>query len=365
MVSKKILILFILLFPASIVFAQEYSFNDANWEFSDEYAVEDYKGQESLNLKKGYAKLKNTTFENGIIEVDIAIPNNRSFPGVGFRVVDEQNFEEFYVRPHQSGNPDATQYTPVFNGLAGWQLYHGDGYSGQIVFDFDEWMHLKIVISGQKGEVYLKDMEKPFLVIHQLKRDQIKGGIAFIAPARFANLKIIPNDSPALKGEFNAIPVPEDGTITEWSVSSEFDEKLLANLTEMKEEFSQKFDWTILNCENSGLANVAKISQIGEGSNSVLVKQNISSTTDQIKALKIGFSDRVKFYCNGQVLFSGQDGFRSRDYRYLGTIGYFDTVYLPLKKGNNEIVIALSESFGGWGIKAKFENMDGIKIKEN
>ena len=32
------------------------------------------------------------------------------------------------MRPHQVGNPDAIQYTPVFNGLSAWQLYHGDGF---------------------------------------------------------------------------------------------------------------------------------------------------------------------------------------------------------------------------------------------
>ena len=45
----------------------------------------------------------------------------------------------------------------------------------------------------------------------------------------------------------------------------------------------------------------------------------------------------------------------SRDYRFLGTIGYFDAVYLQLKKGRNDLWIAVSENFGGWGIKAKLE----------
>jgi len=40
-------------------------------------------------------------------------------------------FEHFYIRPHQSGNPDANQYTPVFNGVSAWQLYHGALYAGQ------------------------------------------------------------------------------------------------------------------------------------------------------------------------------------------------------------------------------------------
>jgi hypothetical protein len=60
---------------------------------------------------------------------------------------------------------------------------------------------------------------------------------------------------------------------------------------------------------------------------------------------------------------AGADDYRSRDYRFLGTIGYFDELYLPLKKGENELIFAVSEDFGGWGIKALFEDPVGIRWK--
>jgi hypothetical protein len=53
----------------------------------------------------------------------------------------------------------------------------------------------------------------------------------------------------------------------------------------------------------------------------------------------------------------------SRDYRFLGTIGFYDKLFLPLKKGDNELWFVTSENFGGWGVKAKFENMEGILLK--
>ena len=37
-------------------------------------------------------------------------------------------------------------------------------------------------------------------------------------------------------------------------------------------------------------------------------------------------------------------------------MGYFDTIYLDLKKGKNEIIFAVSENMGGWGLKAKLIN---------
>ena len=65
-------------------------------------------------------------------------------------------------------------------------------------------------------------------------------------------------------------------------------------------------------------------------------------------------------FFNDKLFYSGNNTYRTRDYRYLGSIGYFDEVYLPLKAGRNEIIMAVSESFGGWGIMAKLENMEGI-----
>jgi len=53
---------------------------------------------------------------------------------------------------------------------------------------------------------------------------------------------------------------------------------------------------------------------------------------------------------------------RARDYRFYGTIGYWDQLFLDLKKGRNEIVIAVSENFGGWGVEAKFDDLTDLSI---
>ena len=63
-----------------------------------------------------------------------------------------------------------------------------------------------------------------------------------------------------------------------------------------------------------------------------------------------------------QIEGRGDNGYRSRDYRYLGTIGFFDSVTLPLKEGRNEVVIAVSESFGGWGLQASLESFEGLTL---
>ena len=51
-----------------------------------------------------------------------------------WRALDGENYESFFVRPHQVGNPDSIQYTPVSNGISSWQLDHGEGFWASVPF---------------------------------------------------------------------------------------------------------------------------------------------------------------------------------------------------------------------------------------
>ena len=68
--------------------------------------------------------------------------------------------------------------------------------------------------------------------------------------------------------------------------------------------------------------------------------------------LALGYSDVAAVFVNDTLIYKGNNTYQSRDYRYLGTIGLFDRVALPLQAGENEVWIAVSEAFGGWGILA-------------
>ncbi len=129
------------------------------------FVTETYLGKECILLNSGFISAKGADVRDGSIEADISFPDQRSFPGIVFRIQDMRNFENFYVRPHQSGNPDATQYTPVFNGQAGWQLYHGEGYSKAFTFKFNQWHHIKIDLNGLQAQVYIDDMQTPLIKV--------------------------------------------------------------------------------------------------------------------------------------------------------------------------------------------------------
>jgi hypothetical protein len=326
--------------------------------------LEEHLGQKSLYLRGGIAYLKDVQFTDGIIEFDVAFSRDRGFFGGVFRMQDPKNYEEFYLRAHQSGNPDALQYTPVYNGMAGWQLYQGKGFGAKTSFRFDTWMHVKLVVSGKFAELYIDDESQPVLFMHDLKR-RIKPGLVGVkvpafAAGHFANFRVTPMKNPLLKLKAVNPADTEPGTITAWQVSNAFSESSLQNKTRLSAADKESLTWEALSCERSGLANLSRLVGRTAAANTVFAKIIIESDEPQIKGLDLGFSDRVKVFLNDRLLYAGLNNYRSRDYRYLGTIGYFDRVFLPLEKGKNELWLAVSEDFGGWGIKGRFNDMNGI-----
>ncbi|MGQ8338107.1 hypothetical protein ACUNWD_16265 [Sunxiuqinia sp. A32] len=358
----KTIITVLLLLASYLNYAQtKATISKLNFELTDNASLDDYKNQACINTQRGAAKISDLIFEDGVIEFDMCVQEIRGFAGVRFRQR-ENSTEEFYIRMHQSGNPDAMQYTPVFNGIAGWQLYYGDGFSGAKEYPFDEWFHIKIAINGSQGEIYIENMEKPILVINELKISGAKGSIEFYGPARFANI-MVSQVPPVLISEFKTKPLVEKETITKYGVSEPININPFIEPVDLDEEFVKSLNFTTLETESDGLANLARVAKRTNKKTAVIAQYKLNSDIDQVKMMSFGFSDAAKIYVNGQAIWTGMDNYRSRDYRFLGTIGYFDSVYMPLKKGENIITILVNESFGGWGFKAKLNNLDGISIE--
>ncbi|WP_297095803.1 hypothetical protein [uncultured Draconibacterium sp.] len=359
---KTFVTLLFILINLSVSAQEHVSLDGIDWILNGKVVNENYKGKDCLKTDEGVATASDFTLKNGIIEFKMCIQPGRGFAGVRFRGDGMGDTEEFYIRKHQSGNPDAMQYTPVYNGNAGWQLYYGEGYGAVKQHVFDEWFQVKLVISGNRGEVYISDMKKPMLVIHELKMGERQGKIAFYGPARFADIKITPLVSPELKGEFNEIVKVGDEVIKSYPVSEVFDAEKLINENLFPANFTKQLQFKNWETEANGLLNISKTAALAEKKNAVLLKITIDSETDLIKMMNFGFSDVAKIFVNGKAVWLGADIYRSRDYRFLGTMGYFDSVYLDLKSGKNEILVLVAENFGGWGFKARFENLNGIKI---
>lgn len=347
-------------------FAEDVPMDTENWDVKGTGAFTEFQGQPAVFLNHGLAVLKDREFQDGVIEFDIAFSEVRGFMGINFRVRDGGAvYEDFYFRSHQSGNPDANQYTPAFNRLTGWQIYYGPQFSTPVDYTFDAWQHVKVLVRGDEAEFYL-DSDEPFLHVDDLLTDTGTGVVSlssYFAGAYFGNFKITETGEVTFKGEpvaFDPWPVNlvEAFEVAKGAVPSAdldgsrpLDPSLMAGR-----------EWVTLPVEKNGIANLARINGISDEAATTLVRVRVASDADQIKTLKFGYSDKVSVYLNGWPVAGGDNTYMTRDYRYLGTVGLFDEVYLPLKKGDNEIVFAITEAFGGWAVMARFPDMQGIKL---
>jgi glyoxylase-like metal-dependent hydrolase (beta-lactamase superfamily II) len=341
--------------PASV------PFDDERWEIEGvETELVDYLGQAALKIKGGTALLPDLDIKNGLVEFDVAVAEERGFAGLVFRVQNEGNFEHFYIRPHQSGNPDANQYTPVYNGASAWQLYHGPEYAAPIQYRFNEWMHIKIIYAGSNADVYI-DSDEPVLRINNLRHGDLSGAIglnsANFSSVHFANFKY------TVLADAYALPSPRhesaahDGVVMKWQISDAFEGSTLEAVTQLGAEHTEGRTWTPLKAEESGITNLAQVQGIEGGKNTVFARVVLSVAEYETRKLSFGYSDAANVYLNGTLLYAGDNTYQSRDYRYLGTIGLFDSVALPLKPGDNELWIAVAESFGGWGVQARIDDL--------
>lgn len=331
-------------------------FDSGRWQLGPTSRIEQFLGRKALTLT-GEAFIKDAELENGIVEVDMASKEGTVFPTIVFRRQDEANYEEFYVRPHKSGQPDALQYSPVFNGLSAWQLYYGEGCTSAWTLPHNEWIHLKLEISGSQARAFVGDGEKPALVIDDLKRGPEKGGLGLkvtgpIGLAYFSDFKYRVDDR--LKFEPPIQAGTPFGTLTNWELSQSFPYNLVDIKSYPPQDLLAKVIWRKVTCEPSGLVNVARYAKKGPVvPGIVLARTRIHSSEERPMELQFGYSDLVGLFLNGRILFTGSNLFQSRDPFFQGRVGFFDSVFLPLKKGSNELLLILAEAMGGWGFMSR------------
>lgn len=345
------------LFLPSPSLAQIVPFDSNRWETEGATIMTmQYEGHDALLLKGARAVIKDDSLLNGIIEFDVAFSTQRGFSGVFWRMHGDSDREEFYFRPHQSGNPDANQYNPVLNGVAGWQLYYGPSYAAPIRYKHNEWMRVRIVFFDGSADIFV-DSDEPVLSV-RLKNEPRAGqfGISAsnFAPAYFANFRYERLDRRPSMGTPSPESSAPSGAIVDWEVSEAVLDSVYGSDGNLPAS-SAGLSWRNVRSESTGILNLARYAQRSEGKNTVLLRSQLNEGSAGVRMLRFGYSDRVSVYLNGDLLYRGTNDYLSRDYRYLGTIGLFDSVPLRLRQGRNELVFAVSESFGGWGVLAAME----------
>ena len=338
------------------------------WELEGQAKATEYLGRKSLYLNGGAATLKDLDFRDGVIDVDVATPASRGFFGIQFRVANEGgNAEWVYLRQHKSGAPDAMQYTPVLNTGLNWQIYNGPGFTGAVSIPKDVWFHLRLEVVGAQAKLYVVNMDQPVLVMNDLKSGVQKGrlSLAVLTGATyFSNFEV--RETPAATWERHHPPMLAD-TLTKWSLSPSFD-ALARNLERPLSPAERKaMQWQDVEAEPPGFVVInryresphprvtfqgdfSKRLEPQPGMKVVYARTTIVSERDDVRKLDLGYSDDVSVFLNGRILYRGRSAQNFRDPAFLGIVNpENDAIYLPLKKGRNELMLAVSELGGGWG----------------
>jgi hypothetical protein len=342
--------------------------DSARWDLQGQAKAAEYQGRKCLLLDGGAAVLKDFEMRDGVVDVDVATPARRGFFGIDFRIADDgANYESVYLRQHKSGLPDAMQYTPVLNTGRNWQIYNGPGFTGAVDIPKDVWFHLRLEVVGAQAKFYVKDMDKAALVMDDLKSGVQKGQVALnvlTGATYFSNFEVHTTaDAP---WERHLPPMPPD-TLTKWALSSSYD-ALARNLERpLSPSESGAIHWQDVEAEPPGFVVIYRYREAPHpvvsfqtdfstrlqpqtGMKVVYARTTIDSDRDQVKKLYIGYSDDVSVFLNGKTLFRGRSAQGFRDPGFLGIVNpENDAVYLSLKKGSNELMLAVSELGGGWG----------------
>jgi hypothetical protein len=317
-----------------------------------------YMGREALYLSEGVAYLPKSNFSQGTIEVDIA-PTFPGFGGLVFHLDSLLNYEEVYIRNSKSGNLDACQYSPAFNGESSWQLY--PEYQSTVHYSTNEWIHLRLTIKDKKAICSIKGKDTGTLYIDSLRIANEKGAIGLwsLSGAYFSNLRYtpLPLDSIAPKtSSFN-----DSSVIKNWGVSTAypFDEKD----KQVRLIFPTAFQK--ITSEPDGLVNINRFirkktfGRFRYNSAEYVWLEYHWNSNGKIQPFSFDFSNRCFVFMNGHQLFAGNNSFQLK-----GPLdrGSFDkktrshVLYLATRKGKNQLLIAVQGIANGWGFLGRFSD---------
>ena len=193
---------------------------------------------------------------------------------------------------------------------------------------------------------------------------------AFGRGAYFSNIRYAA--APGSSGA-TAPPSPPAGTMLGWEISNPIE---AADFTPAALPDLGRLTWQPVEAEPEGfvLINRYREAPVGgvptdstgavlidsvmtgkiAGSRIVYARTTITATRDEIRRLQYAYSNGVVIYLNGRPLvFAMNPGGLRNNLGVMAKVG--DAVYLPLKKGRNQLVFAVIECTGGWAFSARLD----------
>lgn len=328
-----------------------------------------------LRINIGSATLRNTSFTDGVIEYDVAeLPddNGADFPSIRFRQRDADTAEQLYLRPHAAcpTSDDCIQYAPVLHGTLLWDVY--PRYQAGGLVRETGWNHVKLVVSGRRLQAFVNHADTPTLVVDELEGEAGAGAIELNGPALYRDIDITPGTPRDLPPAPAAV-AEDPRLLRDWQVSAQ---RFVPPGPMPDYADRPASSWTGIHAERSGLVNLTRLFDAAPRAVGALawLRTSVVSDRDQRKPVSIGWTREVRVFVNGRPVFGDTNYYyglpatrRAPDGRLSLENGAFD---LPLRRGRNEIAVALDNFFpgsarhGGWGLELRLHDLDGIKLGE-
>lgn len=347
-------------------------FEAARWDTTSakaEFVV--YKGAKALKFQpaSGPAVLKGFSFSNGSIEFDTQPidAERRSFGPIGiyFRRQSAKESEYLYLRTKQDDakrDNNDIQYAPVVKGALLFNIL--PQFDGPAPFHNSDWNHVKLVVSGVQMRVYVNNMAEPVLEIPRLESNSAAGTLAFEGLAYFANLVIKPNTTEGLAPTEGIDPVKHDmNYVRRWEVTAP--QRLAeGSLPLVADAPKNATRWKPLLAERRGLLNLSRRFGASDTTRYVWLRTTLTSTKDQVSQLQLGFCDEVYVFSNRTLIYADRNQFGAPLGKFPDGCLNIDnaTISIPLKKGDNELLVGIVNNFYGWGIIARMRNLNGITV---
>jgi hypothetical protein len=240
-------------------------------------------------------------------------------------------------------------------------------YQGPANFQKREWTHVKLVVARHQMHVYVNETENPTLTIPYLEGNYHSGSISFDGEAIFANLTIQPGKTNGLPEIAGYDPVSSDPRyMRNWSVSTPkpFPKGREVIETDLP---GDKSEWRPLTAEREGLVNLSREfgSTADRSRRLVWLKTSINSSEAQTRKLSLGFSDEVWVLIDGHLLYVDKNYYRQPIMKNPGGRCSLEntTFNVPLKEGDNELLIGVGNDFFGWGIIARWDKLDNLILE--
>jgi hypothetical protein len=321
-----------------------------------------------MRLNSGNAVLKGITFGGGTIEFDVDTIG-RGAPGIAFRQQDDDNFELLYLRPDPNcpAFRACMQYAPQTHGVLLWDLF--PQYQTRAPLRENGWNHIKMVVSGRRMNVFVNDAAVPTLEVGRLEGDAIEGSLRLQGPATFANMVITPDAVDGLSSEPARDPLEGDaGVIRNWRLSTfsalpagkdpAYDDMPIASQP-----------WKAISTERNGLVNISREygRPLPEPTRAVAwVKTTITSDKKQTKKIDIGWTREVWVFVNGKLAYADKNLFEVEGARKFpdGRCSLENgALTLPLEPGENEVAVAIANTFFGWGLMLRLSDPEGVHLR--